>query len=69
MAKSKAAFYHQISAGRAHTLANTDDGVMFAFGEGTYGQLGNAHQYQGKSLSDMALPTVVDLTSGDGQGY
>jgi alpha-tubulin suppressor-like RCC1 family protein len=65
--KSKT-FFRQISAGRAHTLVSSDDGVAFAFGEGALGQLGNVHHYQGKDTSDAALPSVVDLGRGGASG-
>ena len=57
--KSKT-FFRQISAGRAHTLVSSDDGVAFAFGEGALGQLGNVHHYQGNN---------VDLGTACGRYY
>lgn len=67
MLKGKDVFRQQVCAGRAHSLINSDDGIAFAFGEGTFGQLGNALQYNGGNSSDSALPTVIQLNeSRDG---
>lgn len=37
-------FYLQIVCGYAHTLALTDEGLLYAWGANTYGQLGTGNK-------------------------
>ncbi|MBL9145190.1 MAG: hypothetical protein JNM99_16035 [Verrucomicrobiaceae bacterium] len=45
-----------VAAGAYHSLALTSDGLLFAWGRNTNGELGN------NSTSDSSLPTPVDMT-------
>lgn len=50
----------QVSAGYSHTVALADDGAVYAWGYGFYGQLGNGAT--GGSASS-AVPVAVDLSA------
>lgn len=45
-----------VAAGAFHSLALTSDGLLFAWGKNTNGELGN------NSTADSSVPTLVDMT-------
>jgi len=59
-------FITEITSGRNHTAFLTDDGTMWAFGDNTYGQLGNGGLGILLSISTIVLnvPTPVNLNPG-----
>lgn len=44
----------QVACGYAHTLALTDEGLVYAWGANSYGQLGTGNK------SNQALPTLIN---------
>ena len=65
----------QVAAGAYHSLALTSDGKVFAWGDNTYGQLGNQYKDQNnvtdnpptKTFSSAAIP--VTFLQSDGTPY
>jgi len=61
--KSFSAF--QIVSGYGHCLALTDEGLLYAWGANTYGQLGTGNK--SNHLSPVRIMADKDRYSGDGR--
>ena len=57
----------EIAAGSVHTLARTDDGRLYSWGQGTYGRLGHGHSSGSltpKLIRGLERQTVVQISCG-----